>query len=136
MLGSRMIKFTLLGGVALLLLALITAFAASNSVPKTLLTDQSFGIDADSLKPPGCAALTLSGIVTGSGTITLHGSSNELILGSGGNDTITLTAASKHNCILAGGGTNTVDGGNSNWGNVCYVNHGDTVTNCATIIYY
>ncbi|MGA2110758.1 MAG: hypothetical protein ABSG98_01255 [Anaerolineales bacterium] len=132
MLGSRMIKLTLLGGAALLLLAVITAFAASNSVPKTLLTRQSFAINANSLKPSGCASLNLSVIVTGSGTITHNGSSNALILGSAGNDTI--TGGSGDDCILGGGGHNTINGRQGT--NVCYGNKTDTFTNCQTIIYY
>lgn len=132
--GARMIRLTLLAGTALLVLAVMTAFAASNTVPKSLLSQQSFAITANSLKPAGCAALNLSVIVTGSGHITHNGSSNALILGSAGDDII--TGGSGSDCILAGGGQNTIDGGPGNKPNVCYGNKTDRFTNCTTIIYY
>lgn len=132
MLRSRVIKFALAATVGLLLVSMLTAIAASNTVPVTLLSDISRPITVNDLKPPGCASLNLSIIIVGSGNIRNNGSAQALILGSASDDNI--RGGSKDDCILGGGGHNTIDGGNGT--NVCYGNSGDSFTNCQTIIYY
>ncbi len=127
--------FYLLVLVSLLLLtfaSLLSALAASNSVPVTRLTDQSQAITANSLKPPECASLNLATIVVcpgGGGNCNGNNQAN-LILGSpnvnqingrGGND-----------CILGGGGNDNIDGGRGN-NDICIGGPGnDTFNRCET----
>ena len=71
--------------------------------------DARFPITANDLKPPECAALPLTIVIVGSGTIN-GGSSNALILGSAGVDTI--RGQGGNDCILGGGGNDDIRGGN------------------------
>jgi len=99
-----------LSWMGLILLALVTigvAVAASNSVPETGADIDSFSIGADSLKPSDCDGLTLTNLVTGSGTIQGTGA-NDLILGSSGADTI--RGGNGDDCILGGGGDDDISG--------------------------
>lgn len=71
--------------------------------------DQSFSpITADDLKPPECAGLPLTEIVTGSGRIT-GTPGNDLLLGSAGPDEI--DGRPGDDCLLGGAGNDTLDGG-------------------------
>ena len=98
----------LCGLVALLIVSIVTASAAANTVPSTSVDYHTFGIDANDLKPAACAGLNLTSIVSGSGTIS-GDAGNTLILGSSGDDTITGMDGS--DCIVGGGGDDTLVGG-------------------------
>ncbi len=96
--------------VALLVVTcLSTALAATNTVPPSNAGSTTQPITVNNLKPPECAALTLTAIVTGSGTFSGTGAS-ELILGSAGADTI--TGGGGGDCIVGGDGNDTLSGGN------------------------
>jgi hypothetical protein len=56
---SRLAIFALL---ILVLTSILTAAAASNTVPSTRLTNQTKPITANDIKPPQCAAFNLTGI--------------------------------------------------------------------------
>jgi len=56
---SRLAVIALL---VLLLVSVLTAAAAANTVPSTRLTDQTSAINANALKPAGCAAFDLTAI--------------------------------------------------------------------------
>ncbi len=97
------------GGLFLLITASIfSAFAAGVSVPPANAGIQSLPANADTFKPSVCAGLTLSNLITGSGTIT-GTAGNDLILGGPNADTI--DGQGGDDCILGGGGDDTITGG-------------------------
>ncbi|MGA2821042.1 MAG: hypothetical protein ABSF61_10355 [Anaerolineales bacterium] len=148
MLRSRGIKFALAAAVGLLLVSVLTAIAASNTVPATLLSDTAQGISLNQLKPPECAGITVTNLVVGSGG-TINGTgANDLILGSGADETINgqqgsdcivggggndrLNGGPGNDVILGGPGDDTIDGGGGS--DVCYGGPGNnTFHNCQTI---
>ena len=70
--------------ILLVIVSLISAFAANINVPSTRLTDQRSAITADSLKPATCSGITLTTIVycPSGGAICNGSAASELILGS------------------------------------------------------
>ncbi len=86
-----------------LALVTISALAATNSVPATRAGSSTSVIGVNDLKPPECAALSLTAIRVGDGT-----NANELVLGSAAGETIRGGAGS--DCVLGGGGNDTVRG--------------------------
>lgn len=77
---SRIFVFAL---AALVLTSIISAAAATNTVPPTRLSDQTRPITANDLKPVECAAFTLTSLtICGSSPICNGKNSDELILGS------------------------------------------------------
>lgn len=92
--------------LVMILLSVVGAVAASNTVPFTRLDDDSFPITANDLKPSACSSLNLTSVVVvtnGSGT-----SGNDLILGSAGGDN--LRGDDGDDCIVGGGGDDTLQG--------------------------
>lgn len=84
---------------------------------------------ANQLAPPQCAALVLSGVVTGSGTITGVGA-GDLILGSPVADRI--RGRGGNDCIVGGGGNDDINGNGGN--DVCIGGPGtDTFRSCSTV---
>jgi Ca2+-binding RTX toxin-like protein len=126
-----MFQLVTFGLLALILISVITAIAAANTVPSTRLDNQAKSVTSNDLKPASCASLDLRNIVSGSGAIT-GTSYSDLILGSAGDDTI--DGLDGDDCILGGGGTDTINGGNQN--DIC--NGGgdasDTFATCETIV--
>lgn len=102
---ARLAPLTLL---LALLLAAGSAFAGANLVAPTSADDTRLSINANALKPPECAALNLTSVIVGSGTINGGGGSS-LILGSAGADTI--SGQGGNDCILGGGGNDILRGG-------------------------
>lgn len=118
------------GLMAMILASVVTAIAATNSVPSSHLTDQSRPITANDLKPSQCAALNLTEIVVGSGKFS-GTDANELILG--GPDADTIDGKGGSDCILGGGGNDDIDGGSGT--DVCIGGPGtDTFSRCETQI--
>lgn len=119
--------------LTLIFAGLLSAFAASNTVPLTRLTDQSQAITANSLKPPECAALNLATIVvcpSGGGNCNGNQQAN-LILGSPNVDRI--NGRGGNDCILGGGGDDTIDGGLGN-NDICIGGPGnDAFNRCETV---
>jgi Ca2+-binding RTX toxin-like protein len=114
--------------IAVVLTVASTAQTSANTVAATKAIDSSRPIGANDLKPPECAGLTLTAIVTGSGTIT-GTSANELIVGSAGVDNI--NGGFGNDCILGGGGNDAINGGSGT--DVCLGGPGtDTFSNCET----
>jgi hypothetical protein len=100
--------------VALVIVSVISAVAASNTVPTTRLTNQSLSITMSQLVPPACAGLNLTAIVVcpNNGNDCDGTSSNELILGDpgtknisggGGSDCIVASTAASTNCHRVSG---------------------------------
>ncbi len=96
-----------LAGFALLILVLasiLTATAASNTVPPSRLTNQTKPISANDIKPSQCADFTLSSIVVcGSSPVCNGKTANELIIGLPGTSKINGHAG--QNCCVGYPGT-------------------------------
>ncbi|KAB8142909.1 hypothetical protein F8S13_11695 [Chloroflexia bacterium SDU3-3] len=110
---------------ALVLLGLASAQAASLTVPSSGLDMDSRAVTASSLRPPQCAALGLTSLVAGDGTITGTPGS-DLILGSAGIDII--DGGGGDDCILGGGGADSIDGGLGD--DVCLGGGGEDAITC------
>jgi Ca2+-binding RTX toxin-like protein len=118
--------FILVGTATLILISLVSAFAAAITVPSTRLMDRSFVPDANDLKPPECAGLNLINIVTGSGVIN-GTQDNDLILGDVGDDK--LQGKNGDDCLVGGDGDDNLTG-NNGW-DVCIGGAGnDTFKQC------
>jgi Ca2+-binding RTX toxin-like protein len=94
--------------LALIVVNIFDALAATNLVGSTGADDLRVVINANALKPPECAALNLSIVVVGSGTFS-GGGTNGLILGSAGADTI--SGQGGNDCMIGGGGNDNLRGG-------------------------
>jgi Ca2+-binding RTX toxin-like protein len=103
---GRFAQVLLIGGAVGLVL--ISALAATNTVPGSSAGLSSTGITANTLKPSQCSALTLAAVVAGAGTIT-GGNASELVTGSGGVDTI--DAGKGYDCLVGGAGNDALTGG-------------------------
>ncbi len=101
---------SVLATIGMLVLALASAFSAtatSNTVTSSSVSDTSQPITANDLKPAECGGISLTKVVTGSGTFA-GGLDSELILGSGGADTASADVGS--DCVLGGGGNDSLYG--------------------------
>lgn len=96
------------GLITLILVSSVTAVAATNTVPATRVTDQIRSVGVNDLKPSACAALSLTNLVTGTGSLT-GTAGNDLILASSSADTI--DGLGGDDCILGGGGDDLITGG-------------------------
>jgi Ca2+-binding RTX toxin-like protein len=92
-----------------LLVALVVggSLAASTIVPASRADRETDTITANKLKPTSCSGLTLTRVLTGSGTIT-DGSQSSLILGGSAIDTI--RGGGGADCLLGGGGNDSLGG--------------------------
>ncbi len=130
---ARFLSLLALAGLlALIFVGVMSALAASNTVPVSRLTDQRHAITANALRPTECAALTLVNLVvcpSGGGDCTGTNQA-DLILGSPNADRINGRPGS--DCILGGGGDDTIDGFAGS--DVCIGGPGnDTFNRCETI---
>lgn len=87
----------------------MTAIAAMNTVPPSKVDANTISFQINHLRPSACAGLSLSNLVTGSGTLT-GTEGNDLILASSVADTIDGLGGS--DCIVGGGGDDVITGGN------------------------
>lgn len=119
-------RIVLLGLGLLMIVASVTAIAATNTIPPTRADLQTISFQINHLRPSACAGLSLSNLVTGSGTLT-GTEGNDLILASGAADTIYGMGGS--DCIVGGGGDDLIDGGAD--ADLCVGGDGnDTFSNC------
>ncbi|HEU5316017.1 MAG TPA: hypothetical protein VFX49_07895, partial [Chloroflexota bacterium] len=101
----------LIGAGTLLLAAAVSSgsgFAAANAVRASRAAARQQAITINGLRPPECAGLTLTTLITGSGTIT-GTNGPDLIIGSAGSDSIDGLDGS--DCIVAGGGDDDINAG-------------------------
>jgi Ca2+-binding RTX toxin-like protein len=128
-----MVQFALIGFLILIIVGVISALAATNTVPNTRADSVSQAINANALKPTECAAINLTSIILcpgGAGNCDGTGA-NELILGSPNVDTI--RGRGGKDCILGGGGDDDITG--SAGADVCIGGPGvDTFSKCETVI--
>jgi hypothetical protein len=96
-----------LGSLTLLIVSVISAFAAGMSVPASNIGQRSVPVTAEDIKPAACDGLYLTNIVSGSGTLT-GTTANDLIIGSSGADAI--DGLGGDDCILGSGGDDQITG--------------------------
>jgi len=92
----------ILGMGFLILLPVLSAYTAGNTVSPSRADKNSIGLGVNELQPPECVGLGLTNIVdVGAGQ---NGTAaNDLILGTPGNDT-NIRGGGGNDCILGGGG--------------------------------
>lgn len=105
------LRFLMFGAWILVLLGVVTALAATTTVPSTRLDLRSASIGINHFKPAACSGIIVTNLITGTGTIT-GTAGNDLILGSSDADTI--DGAGGNDCILGGGGDDQIAGGDGN----------------------
>ena len=132
MINRTFIRIAILLFIALILISVGSAVAATNTVPATHLDEVTSAINANVLKPASCSAINLTKIVVCPGIGTCNGSSaSELIIGTVAADTI--VGKGGKDCILGGGGNDDITG--SGGTDVCIGGPGtDTFTACETTI--
>lgn len=96
-----------LAAAAAIVLGLLLGLTAANTVPSTKAAVLTQAITPNTLKPTECAGITLTSLVTGTGTIN-GTKNNDLILGSAVADD--MNGAQGDDCILGGGGNDTING--------------------------
>ena len=126
---GRFVQIILIG--ASIGLVLISALAATNTVPGSNAEQDVSAITIDGKKPkPDCNAITVTVLVTGAGTINGTNAA-ELVLGSAGVDTMDGKAGT--DCLVGGAGNDAITGGAGT--DVCIGGPGtDTFTTCETQI--
>ena len=112
-------------------LVLISALAATNTVPGSFAERDVSAISIDAKKPkPDCNGITVTALVTGAGTVNGTNAA-ELVLGSAGVDTMDGKAG--NDCIVGGAGNDAITGGSGT--DVCIGGPGtDTFATCETQI--
>src|SRR3712207_3779091 len=105
--AQRVLRYGLALLATSIVLSAIATMAAANTVPTTRLDELSQPINANALKPPQCAALNLTAVVSGSGTLNATAAA-ELVLGGAARDNI--GAQGGNDCVLGGGGDDTLKG--------------------------
>jgi len=132
MINHTFMRIAVLLFIALLLVSVGSAVAATNTVPVSHLDEVTSAINANALKPAACSAISLTKIVVCSGTGTCNGTNaNELIIGTNGTDTI--VGKGGKDCIVGGDGNDNITG--SGGTDICIGGPGtDTFTACETAI--
>lgn len=123
---SFAIQLVIFGLLALIVVSVATAFAAGITVSPSNVDEKSIPVNAEDLKPSACAGLTLTQVISGSGTLT-GSNGNDLIIGSSGADMI--DGLGGNDCILGGSGDDSLTG--SEGSDVCLGSPGyDIFTDC------
>jgi hypothetical protein len=121
-------QVTLFGLFLLVVLSVMSAFAAGIEIQPKNVGVSSVPVRANDLKPPACSSLDLTYIVRGTGFIA-GTEGNDLILGGSAADTV--DGRGGNDCILAAGGDDTLIGGDGN--DVCLGGTGaDLFDGCET----
>jgi Ca2+-binding RTX toxin-like protein len=124
------LRLVFLGLFALVMVSVVSAFAAGISVPTSNVGQRSVLVTAEDVKPAACDAQHLTNIVSGSGNLT-GTAGNDLILGSSGADII--DGLDGDDCILGSGGDDSLIGNAGN--DVCFGGtESDIFTDCETEI--
>ena len=128
----RVAASTLRVGCALIALAVaatvVTSFTASTNVPASTVGTLTIPEAISQSSPPGCASLTLTSLVLGSGVFS-NSTSHALILATAAKDTINDTG--HDNCIVGGGGKDVIRGTSTD---ICIIGPtaGANYTTCTT----
>ena len=114
----------LLIGTAVLLIPILSAFTAANTVPLTRADVDGKGLDPNQIAPPECAGIVLTNIVLiGAGETGTP--ANDLILGTDKNDA-EIRGGAGDDCILGGKGHERQKIG-KDWGPGIFGEEGDDV---------
>jgi hypothetical protein len=120
-------QIILFGLIALILVSVVTAFAASIQIAPSRMGVESIPVSAEDLKPSICT-MHLTNIVRGAGTIT-GTNDNDLIIGSSEGDII--DGGGGDDCIVGGDGDDSIDGNSGT--DICIGGAGnDSFSNCET----
>lgn len=111
MIARTVFRLSFICAIALVLLGISSAFAASNVIYESGADDDSFTISANDLKPSQCGGLNLTNVVSGSGFI-VGTNANDLILGSSSGDIV--FARQGDDCVVTGAGNDILRGNNDN----------------------
>ena len=95
-------------GALVVVVTLATSFTASTSVPTSNAGRSTLARQISQLAPGGCGSLALTTIVLASGPMFNNTASNALVLGTAAVNTINSTG--NHDCFVAGGGKDVVNG--------------------------
>ena len=121
-----MARLLFFGLLTLVLVSIMSAFAAGMIVPSSNVGQDSAPVTAEEIKPSACGTLYLIDIISGSGTLT-GTPGNDLIIGSALADAI--DGSGGDDCILGGGGDDQMTGGDGN--DICLSGPGiDLFTTC------
>ena len=121
-----LVRFISFGTLSLILFSVVTAVAATNTVPATSLDDKTSPISRNSVKPLACNGISVASLITGAGVIT-GTAGNDLILTSSGMDII--DGSGGNDCIVGGGGDDWITGGDGD--DICLGGPGtDIFTTC------
>jgi Ca2+-binding RTX toxin-like protein len=107
--GRRAPRIAVGSLVALVVISLMGASAAANTVPSTYAGQVDVPLSLSDLAPPQCAGMNLTRLQIGSSG---SGGGNALILGTDGNDT--LTGGGGNDCIVGGAGSDDIRGQGGN----------------------
>ncbi|PWB72165.1 MAG: hypothetical protein C3F07_12400 [Anaerolineales bacterium] len=119
-------RLSILGLGTLIIVTSMTAVAATNTIPATRVGERNNSFNINYLKPSACAGITVTNLVSGSGSLT-GTSGNDLILGGSGADLI--DGSGGDDCILGGGGDDQIAGGDGS--DTCIGGSGtDVFTTC------
>jgi Ca2+-binding RTX toxin-like protein len=103
---GRAARLAVLG--AALGLVVVSALAATNSVPTTRAGLSQRAIAVDDLKPkPDCNGITVTTLVTGGAN---GGNANDLVLGTAAADAGPLRGQNGNDCLVGGGGNDSLRG--------------------------
>jgi Ca2+-binding RTX toxin-like protein len=95
----------------LVLLSSLSVLTAENVVGSTRAGTHEMAILVNELKPPECAALSLTARVTGSGSVTGTGAAELVVAGSGVD---AVDGAGSDDCIVGGAGNDSLKGSGGN----------------------
>lgn len=109
--SRRFLSLMAFGMTALILASVVSATAASNTVPKTAVGDSSRTTTVDARKPDECSTITLTVVSVNAGNFN-GTAANELLLGRTAAQTI--DGAGGNDCILGGDGNDTLKGSAGN----------------------
>ena len=127
---SFMMRFFWSSIFSVLLFSVVTAVAATNTIPATRLGYKTIPLFNNHLRPSACAAISVTSLVTGAGVIT-GTAGNDLILASAGVDII--DGLGGNDCIVGGSGDDVLTGELGN--DICLGGPGtDIFATCETAI--
>lgn len=108
---TKMIGLAALGMLALIFTSVVSATAASNTIPKTNAGEHRRTATANDIKPSECSGIAVASKIQATGNAT-GTNANELMLGSAAANT--LDGSGGNDCIVGGGGNDTLRGSGAN----------------------
>lgn len=131
-LTSRNLRLCLLASMGLLaVVGLVSADTASNTIPPSRLGESVHQIGPNDLKPIACAGITVTNMITGTGSAILNGTNAaNLILGVPG--TTAINARQGNDCVVGNAAVLVINGGAGT--DVCIGGASTTFAQCETTL--